>query len=165
MTDPLGRYPAEIEVRHGDAVTRYRRADDALAVRGADAVPARARVLATFDDADLVLCAGDAGAMASDLEPTRWRAAYRLAAGAAPAVATGRVLVRFAAEDAAERHASAIERAGYRIIAVLDYAPNAAWLEATSGDAAAALAGLDALRGLAGVEHVEPQMLMAAEHR
>jgi hypothetical protein len=76
------------------------------------------------------------------------------------AVPTGQVFIRFREGDVAEAHRSAIAEAGYEIAQMLDYAPQAAWLNAESGSVADALAGIDKLRAIANVESVEPQMLM-----
>lgn len=85
--------------------------------------------------------------------------------GAVLAVPTGRVFVRFAAGVDASLRERELRRAGYAIDQVPAYAPNAAWLCDASGDAAAALSKLGALERLAGVENVEPQLLMPRSHR
>jgi hypothetical protein len=80
-------------------------------------------------------------------------------------VPTGRVLVRFRTGVAAESRRRDIEAAGYAIEEVLPYAAEAAWVHRPGDDVAEALAGLEALRRLAGVDHVEPQLLSRAAQR
>ena len=60
---------------------------------------------------------------------------------------------------ALERHKKDIEAAGYRIVEVLAYAPQAAWVHAASGDAGESLSHVAKLEAIAGIEEVEPQML------
>ena len=74
-------------------------------------------------------------------------------------VPSGRVFVRFApAVTAASRRAELL-KAGYRIVALPSYAPQAAWLEAADDVVAHALQGVARLEALADVENVEPQWL------
>lgn len=76
-----------------------------------------------------------------------------------PIVPTGRVLVRFVeGVDAAARSAQ-LQVAGYRIVAVLGYAPHCVWVEAADGDPATALREIAALERLGDVVNVEPQWL------
>ena len=84
---------------------------------------------------------------------------YELSGGGGPATPTGRILVRFADAAALERHKKDIEAAGYRIVEVLAYAPQAAWVHAASGDAGESLSHVARLEAIAGIEEVEPQML------
>lgn len=79
--------------------------------------------------------------------------------GAQRLTATGTVYIRFAEAERAEKHAGAIEAAGYRIERVPDYAPHTAWLRHRTDDVGEALRHLDALRALTEIEHVEAQML------
>ena len=79
------------------------------------------------------------------------------------ATASGRVWVRFAAGTDARDRAEDFANAGYAIEDVPGHAPNAAYVRAA--DTAASLHGLDELRAIAGVEHVEPEMLRARTFR
>lgn len=85
---------------------------------------------------------------------------YTPQGGESLAVPTGQVFIRFRENDTAEAHRNALEEAGYTIAQTLDYAPQAAWLRAASGDIADALAGVSKLGAIANVESIEPQMLM-----
>ncbi len=90
---------------------------------------------------------------------------YTLHPGGSMAVPTGQVFIRFADGVNVEERREEIETAGYKIAQKLDYAPNAAWLRASSGSIAEALSGIDKLQKLKDVENVEPQMLMHAPRR
>jgi hypothetical protein len=87
---------------------------------------------------------------------------YELARGVL-AYPDGNVWIRFAENVDAASRAEDVERAGYRIERVPGYAPHAAFVRAAT--IADSLSNLDALRALAGVEHVEPVMLMDRSFR
>ena len=91
--------------------------------------------------------------------------AYQLQPDGALAVPTGQVFVRFAEGVAAETRREELARAGYEVVQLLAYAPQAAWVRARSGGIAEALTGIPALEALADVENVEPQMLMKSTQR
>lgn len=85
--------------------------------------------------------------------------------GGSLAVPTGRVLVRFAEGVDAAARAAELEGAGFAVAQVLSYAPHAAWVAPATRQVADALRGIAALRAVPGVEHVEPQWLMARASR
>ena len=93
------------------------------------------------------------------------RPVYVLDPGGTPAVPTGLVFVRFKDGVKPDERERDIEKAGYEIDQTLDYAPEAAWLRAKSGEISDALHGLDDLRKITDVENVEPQMLMRRSNR
>jgi hypothetical protein len=76
---------------------------------------------------------------------------------------TGRVWVRFAPGTDPGDRAADLAAAGFTIETIPGYAPHAAWV--TAGDAASALHGLERLRAMEGVEHVEPQVVQEASRR
>lgn len=84
---------------------------------------------------------------------------YRRVPGGDIVVPTGLVLVRFAEDDAAADHRDDLAGAGYELEQVPGYAPQAAWVRATSGDIADALRDIGRLGGLTGVVSVEAQMI------
>jgi hypothetical protein len=85
---------------------------------------------------------------------------YRAAgAGGAIAVPTGRVFVRFGAGTRAQDRAGELEAAGFDVEDVPGFAPHAAWVRPRSGRVEDALEALDAVRGVPGVEHAEPQLV------
>jgi hypothetical protein len=96
-------------------------------------------------------------------DPSSATAVYSLS-GQAMAVPTGQVFVRFTKGSAQDQQA-AIAAAGYQISETLDYAPEAAWLRASSGKTADALTQLAALQGLENIAAIEPQLVMARSLR
>jgi len=70
-----------------------------------------------------------------------------------------------ASTKAAETRRKELARAGYEVVQLLVYAPQAAWVRARSGGIAEALTSIPALEALAEVENVEPQMLMKSTQR
>lgn len=85
---------------------------------------------------------------------------YAPLGGDSLAVPTGQVFLRFRAGETAAAHREALQQEGFTITRELDYAPEGAWICASSGSIAEALSGLSALRSIDGVESVEPQLLM-----
>lgn len=84
---------------------------------------------------------------------------YVLEGGPAAFVPTGRITVRFREGLDARKRAGVLHAAGYHITDVPVYAPHMAWIEAITGETAAALAGMAELRGIPDIEHVEAQLL------
>jgi hypothetical protein len=76
---------------------------------------------------------------------------------------TGKVWIRFAKGTDAHDRAADLAAAGFTIESVPGYAPHGAFVVA--GDAATALNGMEQLRAMEGVEHVEPQVLREASRR
>ncbi|RCV51474.1 hypothetical protein [Marinitenerispora sediminis] len=106
-----------------------------------------------------------ADAVAEPAGGARLGPVYRRDPGGDLVVPTGRVLVRYAEGDRAERHRDELAGAGYQVDQVLGYAPHAAWLRALGGGIAAALARIGGLAELPGVRRVEPQMIGRREAR
>jgi hypothetical protein len=84
---------------------------------------------------------------------------YRRAPGGEVVEPTGRVLVRFGADERAAEHEADLAAAGFEVDEVLSYAPQAAWVRPGSGRVVDALRDLDRLQELPGVVAVEPQMI------
>jgi hypothetical protein len=146
-------YP-ETLARAVGGTRRLQLADDLLARRGDCAPQDTSRRIATLE--------GDAGTHFTVLRGAPASddiGVYREPGSQDFAIPTGRVFMRFAEGIVAADRKAHIERAGYRIAALLDYAENAAWVESAEGDIAAALHGLDRLAAIAGVAQVEPQLL------
>lgn len=91
------------------------------------------------------------------LRPDAAEPVYAIEGSGGEATASGRVWVRFADGTDASERAAALAEAGYAIDSVPGYATNAAYVRAEN--VAASLEGLDRLRRIGGVEHVEPEML------
>ncbi len=90
---------------------------------------------------------------------------YTLQPGGAPAVPTGLVFIRLRNGLPIDGSEAEIKKAGYEIAERVEYASNAAWLRARSGNIADALKGIERLKSMPDVENVEPQMLMESARR
>ena len=170
--------PRQIRV---SPTTVYTHDPELVAVRGAPgraaagAAPGGETVVARFDDEGIsVIRVGRGRSDDSGRGKKKGDGApvYRLGGGgggstgaAGVAVPTARVFVRFREGVDAKTQGDAIARAGFKIVQVPPYAPHAAWVEPESGGVKEALNGFARLAGLKGIEHVEPQMLMAASRK
>lgn len=153
-------YPHELRQSTQHAERAYRLADDGFAVldsAAAAATPVEQR-LQTDDGQQLLVVRCAPGAMPAgalriylDTATGQWR------------VPSGLVFVRFSPGVTVESRRDVLQQAGYRIRSALPYAPEAAWLEDATGNAARALAGIAALEALPGMENVEPQWLAARQ--
>jgi hypothetical protein len=82
------------------------------------------------------------------------------------AVPTGLVFVRFAEGTSVAARRGDLERLGFELVEVPSYARHAAWVRARGEEGIGSALGQAAdLATLPGVEHVEPQMLMAVSRR
>jgi hypothetical protein len=134
-------------------------ADDAIAIIKGQPDAAEA----TTDPSDAAADATKAAEAQRKLSPVY---AQQSGGGAGSmAVPTGRVFIRFADTVKVTDRETEIRDAGYELDQQLDYAPNAAWLRARSGNIADALNGIVTLAKVADVENVEPQLLMQASRR
>jgi hypothetical protein len=138
---------------------RYVRTSEYYALRPWQPDSQKQPPVTVFADESLAVFKGAAGQSDDSSKPASLIAVYAPEPGGGLAVPTGRVFVRFAEQVAASSQKIAIERAGYVILETMDYAPNAAWVGAASGDVAESLKELPALEKLPLVENVEPQML------
>ncbi len=157
-SDRFAAYPDT--VRHGTAHPDlvYERVAGWHAVRGEGDEEAAA-TLRDADDRPIVVREGEPPDEASA------RPVYAPAGGGPPAVPTEVVFVRFADGTDATARQQDLEDIGYEIVDVPVYAPNAAWIRAASGEPADALAHIERLETLAGVENVEPNFLVEAQRR
>jgi hypothetical protein len=80
-------------------------------------------------------------------------------------VPTGRLFVQLAEGQQAAQREGDFRAAGFVVDQVPGYAPHAAWLRPRDGEPASGLRGIDALRTVAGVTAVEPEMLRPRMHR
>lgn len=156
--DDFSDYPREVRGGTQKPSAVYTRLADHYAVRRGGAAAGEGD-----EGVEVIRAAADEreGAAAGE-EP---RPVYALQPGGAKAVPTGRVFIRFEEGVTVGERRREIEQAGYEVAQALDYAPQAAWLRARSGRIADALKGVEALEKIAGVENVEPQMLMPRAYR
>ena len=153
--DPLAAFPARL--RHSTAYAQrlYQRSEDLYALPADEAATARPeRSLVTDSGGQLDIFRGSPGAA-----PPGAQAVYVEPASGQWMVPSGRVFVRFAQAVSPESRRALLLQAGYRIVALPSYAPQAVWLEAADEEAAHALSGIARLEALADVENVEPQWL------
>lgn len=156
----LAAAPATLRTGSREPQPEYTLADDLVARHGAE--PAEATLSHEGGSISIV---GHADADAPGVEAGAVGPVYRAAHGGAIAVPTGRALVRFADDDAAERHRDELAAAGFDLEQPLSYAPQAGWVRASSGLIADTLSGLERLAQLPRVEHVEPQLISDAARR
>jgi hypothetical protein len=147
-------YPRRLRVGE----VEFERRDDFYALPKA-AAAARKDALAVMNDDEgntLAIYPGRPRARAAGADI---RAVYSEGQDGPLAVPTGLIFVRLGGSVRPQARSGEFARAGFRIERTLSYAPDAAWLRAARGGAAAALAGLEGLRNVPDVVHVEPQML------
>jgi hypothetical protein len=156
-----GRYPQKVPSSSAPEAPAFVRLPGMRAVHGERAEPGDDLVCEVDEGIRVYRGAPGSGtAPATVVTPV-----YGLGGQGPPAVPTGRVLVRFADGIRIEDRRDQLEAAGYTLQEPLSYAPQAGWVQAASGGAAAALRGLSKLATLPDVAHVEPQMLMPASRR
>ena len=159
-TDSFGKFPPEIPVPSNQ--TTYTLKPGLYAVHGLESPP-KAGAFQLLNDGTIAIYEGEPGGAAA--APDRLSPVYTLANGGSLAVPTGLIFLRLAEEIPVAERREAVGAAGYHVVEILSYAPNAAWLRAQSGSIADALKGTKELEKIPGVENVEPQMLMVAARR
>jgi hypothetical protein len=169
MAEPVfSEYPATLRQSTLNPEIVYVRSDELVAVRGSLTRSAHeAPVLTVMGDEGesiAVYRGGPAERRAWSADASAVTPAYTLS-GTRIGVPTGRVFVRFRDEVPVNARRGDLERAGYRIVKTLAYAPSAAWLEADDGRMASALANIGRLEALNDVVNVEPQLLASRAPR
>lgn len=155
-------YPARLEVRSNEgAVARYDLAPEFYA-SSAGPLSADDPLVARLDENMAVF---EGAAPIGDAEADKIFPVYRAQPSGAFAVPTGRVWVRFAEGVKAEGQQEAMEKLGFSLEESPGWAPQAAWVRASSGEMAEALAASSRLKTLPEVELVEPQILTAAARK
>jgi len=161
-------YPATLKQSMLNPGIVYVRSDELVAVRGPHERSGRETpVLTVTGDAGesiAVYRGGQAEGRAWSADASAVTPAYTLSATRI-AVPTGRVFVRFRDDVPVSARRGDIERAGYRFVQTLAYAPSAAWLEADDGRVSSALANIGRLEALSDVVNVEPQLLASRAAR
>lgn len=154
--------PAELRHSSTQPDPAYTLADDLIATHGAE--PGGEGLALSHEGGNIAIA--PAGAGAHDLsDAATVGPVYRAAHEGGVAVPTGRALVRFGDDDEAERHRDELAAAGFDLEQPLSYAPQAAWVRASSGLITDTLCGLASLERLPGVQHVEPQLITEAARR
>ncbi|MGH7731195.1 MAG: hypothetical protein ACRENJ_08105 [Candidatus Eiseniibacteriota bacterium] len=143
----------------------YRRIPDLVAIHGRAVQPRDLEPVLTFEDPPILVCRLGRVSLPRPLRQTTVSAVYALAPDGAPAVPTGLVLVCLREGIPAAERRETFLREGFTLHDILPYAPNAAWVKATSGGISRSLRGIPALEALPDVENVEPQMLRRPSRR
>lgn len=169
MAEPVfSDYPETLRQSTLNPGIVYVRSDELVAVRGQRERSGReAPVLTvTGDEGESIAVyrGGPAERRAWSADASAVTPAYTLSATRI-GVPTGRVFVRFRDDVPVSARREDIERAGYRIVKTLAYAPSAAWLEADDGRMSSALANIGRLEALSNVVNVEPQLLASRAAR
>ena len=162
--DLLAKYPRKLPASSKEGAPDYELAQDLYAVHRKQAAPAQPAEL-LLEDGKIAIFKVEANGPASSAEGGKVGAVYRLLPSGSLAVPTGRIFIRFAEGIDANASKEKLIKAGYEVTETLAYAPNAAWLQAKSGDIADSINGLARLEKLPDVESVEPQMLMESVRR
>ena len=160
----LASAPATLRSSSAQPRAEYTLADDLMAThsaqRGGD------ETLLSHEGGSIAIGPAAAGAGAHDVrDASALGPVYRAAQGGGVVVPTGRALVRFGDDDEAECHRDELAAAGFDLEQPLSYAPQAAWVRASSGLITDTLCGLASLERLPGVQHVEPQLITEAARR
>lgn len=161
----LDKFPRELAGGSKPAAASYALAPDRYAIHRQEAGEPAAGADHVLNEGKIAVFKGEAPISVAAVPGGKVSAVYTLTSGGSLAVPTGLVFVRLADGLDVTRQTEAFADAGYEVAERLDYAPNAVWLKARSGDIADALNGLDALKKLPNVESVEPQMLMESARR
>jgi hypothetical protein len=150
-------YPAELEVRSSEGqATRYHLAPEFYASPSSSPLSPDDRLVQKLDE-DFAVFEG--AAPSSAMAEGSVSPVYRAQPSGMFAVPTGRLWVRFADGIDAEQKREAMAKAGFDVDEAPPWAKHAAWLRASSGKIADALAAASRLKTLPDVELVEPQML------
>ena len=160
----MTRFLREFSVATSPGPTRYLLVDGYIATPKSTAVAARLEIEYCFEDEDICVCRSP-GEESGRLENGDFGPVYRIGEGGPMAVPTGRVFVRFDERTSLASRREEIERTGFVIQQPLSYAPQAGWLTPQSGQIADALQDFPKLAQLAGVQAIEPQMLLQREMR
>ncbi|HPM80363.1 MAG TPA: hypothetical protein PLF81_06665 [Candidatus Anammoximicrobium sp.] len=158
-------FPPEFSVATSPGPTRYVLADGYFAVPDSVATAANLDIEFRLEDDGLCVCRGVPGSEPASDASGGSTPVYRIGQRGPLAVPTGRVFVRFEQPTSLSSRREEIQRAGFVIQQSLSYAPHAGWVAPQSGRIADALERFPNLRQLAGVQAVEPQMLMPAQRR
>lgn len=153
-------YPAKIEVRSNEGqIVRYSLAPKFYARSSEMSRSPGERFVQRLDDrfAIFQVPASSKSTGEGDVLPV-----YRAQPSGMLAAATGRLWVSFAEGIGATQKRQIVEKAGCSLDELPSWTTSGAWVRASSGKVADALAAAAVLQKLPGVEHVEPQMLIPA---
>lgn len=154
----MAKYPARLRVG-AEQHALFAHRSDLYAVRTRPGHNATGAVAVVPDDAQTSF-AVYAGTPASESIAGGVTPVYSAGPDGPLAIPTGRVFIRLTDGVRPEQRQPQFAAAGFEIERTLSYAPHAAWLRSRDGGVEGALRGLDALKNVPDVIHVEPQMLL-----
>jgi hypothetical protein len=152
-------YPAQIEARSNDGhIVVYHLAPELYARCSKVPLSPGERVVQMLDDRFAIF---HVPAFSSAIPKEDVLPVYRAQPSGMLAVATGRLWVRFAEGIDATQMREKVEKVGCSLEELPPWTARGAWVRASSGKVADALAAAALLERLPGVEHVEPQILLS----
>ena len=157
--DALSAFPRAIPHSTARPELTYRVVPGLFAVHGPLPDRLKAQLWLELEEGRMFVCRGDPEGALEAAPGATVVPVYALQPGGAPAVPTGRVFVRFAEGVRAEDRREEIERAGYRVVETVPYAPQAVWVESADGSIAAGLSCTPRLETLRDAVNVEPEIL------
>lgn len=162
--DVLAKFPRKLAAGSKSRSQVYAAMPDRYAVHRKEPETATSGAEHLLGDGKIAVFKGEPASISASADH-KLSAVYTLNTGGTFAVPTGLVFVRLTDGVDINEQTKAFADAGYEVTERLAYAPNAAWLQARSGDIADGLNGIAALEKLSNVESVEPQMLMESVRR
>ena len=162
--DLFPKAPRDIHAGAEHSSAHYVRKPDYYAIHDQPQGVAAAGAAALLDDGAIAVFQGQPDT-ATVSATGRLGPVYALQPGDLLAVPTGLIFVRFPTGTSAASRAKQIAQAGYELVEIPSYAPQAAWVRARTGQIADSLANITALDQLPDVENIEPQMLMERHAR
>ena len=158
-------YPNELRSGSSNSKAIFRLMPQFFALRGDIPTCIRRSLCLTIGEDGYAVYEDDPEKYQGEIDVQTALPVYALEPGGSLALATGRILIRFAEGIRVEDKETEIADLGYVIAERISYAPQAAWLTARNGSIARALWDVTHLYALAEVEHVEPQMVMESVPR
>ena len=163
--DLFPKAPREIHTGAEHSSAHYVRKPGYYAIHDQPQGVAATGAAALLDDGAIAVFQGEPDTATAASPTGRLGPVYALQPGGVLAVPTGLIFVRFPPGTSAASHAKQIAEAGYELVEIPSYAPQAAWVRARTGQIADSLANMTALEQLPDVENIEPQMLMERHAR
>ncbi|MBN3995185.1 MAG: hypothetical protein HWQ36_33205 [Nostoc sp. NMS2] len=156
QNDYFSEYPEQIRIGSDRTAVSYTRKSGYYAIHYNQPKTIALGAILQLNDGAIGVFSGEP----NQSEKGKLSPIYTIEPNGSLAVPTGLVFIRFAEGVDVESQREVINRAGYEVVQILDYAPHAAWLRAQSGNIVDAIAKIPQLEAIPKVENIEPQMLM-----
>ncbi len=158
----LEKFPEKVPQGSGSDAGMYRVAQNMYAAAGPLTEAMKGDRVATLEHEQIHVLRLPAENMELDFpKGGNVTAVYTLNRNGTFFIPTGRLFVRLEKNKKLQDLARRLAALQFRIVDIPAYAPHAGWIAHESGEPGRALAELDSVRNLEGVENVEPQMLSA----